>query len=98
MLTDLIILKEYCSRSQIDPEFLFTLEEAGLIEIHRFDEDYYLHSSQLSDLERYARWHYELSVNAEGIDIIQNLTNEIRDMQEEIARLKGIIKLTHFRQ
>lgn len=93
MNSELIIISEYCIRSRIEPEFLFQLEEVGLIEIHKLEDNSYIHSSQLSDLERYTRWHYELSVNAEGIDVIQNLMVQMEEMKGEIARLKEIIKL-----
>ena len=95
MDTELIIINEYCSHSQIDPEFLFSLQEVGLIELLKRDSDYYLQTSQLRDLERYTRWHYELSINVEGIDVIQNLMAQIEDMQEEINRLKEIIRLVN---
>lgn len=93
MNTELIIISEYCSRSQVDPEFLFSLEEVGLIDFMKRDDDLYVYASQLSDLDRYVRWHYELSINAEGIDVVQNLMNRIDGMQREIARLKEVVRL-----
>lgn len=96
MDTELIIISEYCSQSYIEPEFLFNLEEVGLIELFRSEGDLYIHTSQLGDLERYRRWYYELSINAEGIDVIQNLMNRIDDMQGEISRLKEIVRLIDF--
>lgn len=93
MNNDLIIISEYCSHSQVDPEFIFSLEEVGLINFLRQDNEMYIETSQLSELERYVRWHYELSINAEGIDVIQNLMQRIEDMQHEISHLKDIIKL-----
>lgn len=93
METELIIISEYCSRNQIEPDFLFRLEEVGLVNFIRKNDDYYVYVSQLRDLDRYVRWHYELAINAEGIDVIQNLMNRIDDMQNEITRLKEIIKL-----
>lgn len=93
MDTELIIISGFCSYSQIEPEFIFNLEEVGLIDLFRQDKELYLHKSQLRELERYARWHYELDVNAEGIDVIQNLVDRIHEMQNEIAELKNTVKL-----
>lgn len=93
MDTELIIVSEYCSQNRIEPEFLFSLEEVGLVNFIKQNDEYYLYISQLGDLDRYVRWHYELSINAEGIDVIQNLMNRINEMQGEISRLKEIIRL-----
>lgn len=93
MDTELIIITEYCSQSQVDPEFLFSLEEVGLVNFVKRNDECYVYASQLGDLDRYVRWHYELSINAEGIDVIQNLMNRIDNMQQEIGRLKEIIRL-----
>mgnify|MGYP001297349323 CR=1 FL=1 len=93
MDTELIIVSEYCSQNRIEPEFLFSLEEVGLVDFIKRNDEYYLYISQLGDLDRYVRWHYELSIDAEGIDVIQNLMNRINEMQGEISRLKEIIRL-----
>lgn len=93
MNNELIIISEYCVHSQIEPEFIFNLQEAGLIELLEQDNEFYIETSQLRDLERYTRWHYELSINVEGIDVIQNLMNRIDEMQDEITRLKSMLKL-----
>lgn len=93
MDTELIIISEYCSHSQIDPQFIFNLQEVGLIELIQQDNEYYIYSSQLRDLERYTRWHYELSINVEGIDVVQNLMNRMEEMEKEITYLKERIRL-----
>lgn len=96
MNTELIIISEYCSYSQIEPEFIFNLQEVGLIELLEQDDEFYITTSQLKDLERYTRWHYDLSINAEGIDVIQNLMNRIEELQGEVNRLKAISKLLDY--
>lgn len=93
MDTELIIISEYCSHSQIDPQFIFNLQEVGLIDLFQQDNEFYIYSSQLRDLERYIRWHYELSINVEGIDVVQNLMNRMEEMEREIAYLKERIRL-----
>lgn len=93
MNSELIIISEYCSQSHIEPEFIFSLEHEGLIEIRNENNEYFLHISQIDILERYARWYYDLSVNVEGIDIIQNLLDRMSEMQKEISRLREIAGL-----
>lgn len=93
MNTELIIIKEYCIQNQIDPEFIIQLENEGLIEINIIEDEQYIHVSQLSLLDQYIRWHYDLSINIEGIDVIQNLLQKINDMQKEILRLRQQLRL-----
>lgn len=93
MNTDLIIIREYCQQSQVEPDFILQLEEEGLIEITVVENERYINISQLKDLEQYARWHYDLSINIEGIDVIKNLLDKIDNMQNEIFRLKEMLRL-----
>lgn len=93
MKPELIIISEYCVQSNLDPDFIVRLEDEGLIEISIINDERYIDLSQLRDIERYARMHYDLSVNIEGISVIQHLLDRIADMQEEMARLKQQLKL-----
>lgn len=93
MNTELIIIREYCIQSQIEPDFIEQLENEGLIELTIIDDESYIDISQLRDLEQYARWHYDLSINVEGIDVIKNLLERIDNMQDEIVQLKQRLRL-----
>jgi len=93
MTTDLIIIKEYCIQSHIDPDFIVQLENEGLIEITVVGDEDYIHNSQLKALEQYARWYYDLSINIEGIDVIRNLLDRMDNMQTEISRLREQLRL-----
>lgn len=93
MNTELIIIREYCTRSQIDFDFIEQLENEGLIELTIVDNEQYIDIAQLSRLEQYVRWHYDLSINVEGIDVIRNLLDKIDDMQQEIQQLKQMLRL-----
>ena len=42
METDLIIVREYCQKSHVDPSFILSLEEDGLIDIRVVDGERYL--------------------------------------------------------
>lgn len=93
MNTELIIIKEYCIQNQIEPEFIIQLENEGLIQINIIENERYIHVSQLKLLDRYIRWHYDLAINIEGIDVIQNLLYRIDDMQKEILHLRERLRL-----
>ena len=55
METDLIIVREYCQKSHVDPSFIVSLEEDGLIDIREVDGERYLLESQLRDLGGFVR-------------------------------------------
>lgn len=93
MQTDLIVISEYCQKSHIDPVFIEMLSEGGLIDILEEENEHYLFTSQLNDLERYSRLYYDLAINMEGIDAIRNLLERIEDMQQEIRFLKRQLTL-----
>lgn len=90
MNTGLIIIEEFTQNSRIEPSFIILLHNEGLIDIVAEEGKQYIRESQLPDLERYARWHYELSVNIEGIDVIHNLLEKMHDMERELQELRKV--------
>lgn len=90
MKTGLIIIQEYCNNSQVEPSFIDLLENEGLIEIEIIEGEQYIKESQLPDLERFANLYYNLSINIEGIDVIQNLLQKVRDLEHELYLLRKL--------
>ena len=88
MEKELILLKEYCEKSCVEPDFLMRLENEGLIETEIHNDGHYLATSQLSSLEMFTRLYYDLSINIEGIDVINNLLQKMRDMERELSVLR----------
>ena len=70
MQNDLIIINDYCTHCNIEPDFILMLGEDGLIDIEVIDDTSYFPASQLNELERYTHLYYDLSINIEGIDAI----------------------------
>lgn len=93
MNTELIIIREYCIHNRIEFSFIEQLQDEGLIEIIVIDDESYITTAQLQRLEQYVRWHYDLSINVEGIDVIRNLLDRMDDMQKEINMLRQQIRL-----
>ena len=67
MQNDLIIINDYCTHCNIEPDFILMLGEDGLIDIEVIDDTSYFPASQLNELERYTHLYYDLSINIEGI-------------------------------
>jgi len=91
MESELIIISEYCSHSNIEQKFISLLEDEGLIKTEWHNGVQYLPSSQLGDVERYANWYYDLSINIEGIDAIRMLLSRIDRLQCELCSLQNLI-------
>ena len=53
MQTDLIIINDYCTRCDIEPDFVRMLGEGGLIDVEMIDDTDCFPASQLGELERY---------------------------------------------
>ncbi len=88
MRTDLIIISEYCQKSNTDPTFLISLEENGLIEIRTINGEQYLLTSQLRELEQYSHLYYDLSINIEGIDAIRHMLKKMERLQHALNQLR----------
>jgi len=92
-MEDLIIIEEYIQHSHIEPQFITLLEENDLIHPKEIENRRYLHPDELDDLECYARLHYDLSINIEGIDAIHYLLGRINVLQEEMRDLRNRLQL-----
>ncbi len=88
MDTELIIIKDYCDKCHIDPQFIVELENDGLIKIHEVDAQRYISIDQLAELECYQHLYYDLEINVNGIDAIHHMLERIESMQKEISMLK----------
>jgi hypothetical protein len=93
MQTELIIVSEYCRKTNLDPTFFTLLEEGGLIVIYIEEGERYFPAAQLPDLERYARLHYDLSINMEGIDVIHNLQLRMQELENKINYLQNKLSI-----
>lgn len=93
METQLITITEYCINCNIEPEFIFSLEDSDIISLTIVDTEKYIHKEQLTELEKYIHLHYDLHINIEGIDAIRHLLGKVENMQQEISELKFRLQL-----
>ncbi|HRN55038.1 MAG TPA: chaperone modulator CbpM [Agriterribacter sp.] len=90
---ELITPEACCAHYHIERTFIQSLNEYGLIEIISVEEKQFIHNTQLYDLEKFIRMHYELGINLEGIDAIGHLLLKMKSMQEELSLLKNKLRL-----
>ena len=93
MEPELIIVREYCMQSRIDPEFIVKLEDEGLIEIILVGDERYIDLSQLKNLEQYSSWYYDLSINVEGIGVVKHLLDRMDEMRDEMSKMRERLRL-----
>jgi hypothetical protein len=89
----LIPTQTLCMHYNIEVSFVDTLNKMGLIQIESIEGTHFIHKDQISDLEKILRLHNELNVNLEGIDIVFNLLEKERQLQNEVNALKNRLKL-----
>jgi hypothetical protein len=89
-----ITIEEYCTSHNTEVSFVDALEENGLIEVIKIEEERCIRYDQLDQLESFTRLHLELNINVEGIETIHHLLQRIRDMQQHIQFLEN--KLRHY--
>lgn len=93
MQTEYIIIKEYCQKTNIDPTFIILLEEGGLIDTYIEEGEKCFPLSQLTNLEKYSRMYYDLSINVEGIEAINHILGRMTELQKEVSILRKKLRL-----
>ena len=90
---NLIPANEFCLHHNIEVSFINSLQDYGLIECTIINDNPFISATQLTELEKLLRFHYDLDINLEGIDVIIHLLNRLESMQEEMAVLKNRLRL-----
>ena len=84
-----ISLKTVCTYYKVQPDFIYSLSDFGLIEIIKNEEDECIDEECLPEIETMMHLHYDLEINLEGIDAIHHLLNRLRETQKELNRLRN---------
>lgn len=78
----------FCQYHQIAPDFVYALQESGLVELEVQEEHHYITNEQVDALEKYIRMHYELGINIEGLEVISRLLAQMEEMERELRLLR----------
>lgn len=87
-----ISIIEFCKCHQLEYSFIDSLTEHGLIQVVVIDNDKYIEQERVRDLERMMRLHYDLEINMQGIDAINNLLERLSRLQDEVRVLENRLK------
>lgn len=88
-----VLIEECCAHLDVEFTFINSLNECGIIEIVVYEDEKYISNEHLKELEKAIRFHYELNVNIEGIDVINNLLKQIDELKEELRSTKNKLDL-----
>jgi len=91
--SNLIPIKQFCERYEIEFSFINSLNDYGLIEITYIEKDQFIEIEKIQEVEKLIRLHDELGVNLEGIDIITNLMQKIENLQNEIITIQNKLSI-----
>lgn len=86
---DVISIQKICAYYNVPVAFIYTLNEFDLIEIVSIQNTICIYKTQIKDVEKMMRLHYELDINFEGIDAIYNLLKQVESLKENIIGLNN---------
>jgi hypothetical protein len=93
MSDQLIAVSKFCSIYNVELSFIQSLNDFGFVKIIHVDDDDFVHSNQLSELEKIMRLHDEFGINLEGIETINHLLEKINLFQTELNTLRNRLRL-----
>jgi len=90
---NLVAANEFCLHHNIEINFIYSLQEYGLLQVIRREESVFIPENQLTELEKMVRLHYDLNINVEGIDVIRHLLERIEAAQHELNELRNELRI-----
>lgn len=89
---NLILIAQFCLHYEVEPSFISSLHDFGLIRLLELHDERYLAVNEIREVERMVRLHYDLGINLEGIDAITILLKQIEELQQELMVAKNSLK------
>lgn len=86
-----IRIQEFCEGHELQPDFVFKLEELGLIQVVWERHIPEIHRRDLEKLERLVRLHRELEINLQGLQAVQRLLEQLSLVQQENLALRNLL-------
>jgi hypothetical protein len=87
----LISIQRFCDHYSIPINFINELKEYELIEIIVENNQDCIQITHINKVEKIIRLHYDLDINLEGVDVINNLLNQVDSLKKEITDLHNKI-------
>lgn len=87
-MSERISIQEIIQVYQIDSHFLDELIASELLHPETEDSVQYIVFEELTHLERFTNWHYDLEINLPGIEVIHKLLNQMEELRNENKSLQ----------
>ena len=88
-----ISVTKLCDIYEIEMSFFRSLSKHGLLEIEDKQDDILISESLVDHTEKMIRLHRDLQLNIEGIAAVMDLLQRIEFMQNELAELRGRLRM-----
>ena len=93
MSKELFAVTAYCTVHKIDPSFVYTLQQEGLITVIARENESFVEEEELHKLEIFTRWHDQLGLHPESMDVVYNMLEKMKQMQEEMNDLRSRLRM-----
>ncbi len=90
---ELIPVYHFCVTHKIEVSFIDSLQQYGLVEITTIENQPYFKESQLNEVEKFVRLHYDLEINFEGIEAIGHLLEKLEEIRSRNIQLQNRLNL-----
>ena len=87
-----LLYSEYLQIYEVEQSFVDSLDESGLIRIVFQDDEKFIEYDDLSVIEQYIRWYYDLNINVEGIEALHHILERVKNLQSEIDSLNNELR------
>lgn len=93
MEREYIEVKEICVVYKVEHHFVEQLQDSGLLELVFIEKKTYLPYRLIAKFEKLRRLHYELNINIEGLEAIENLLERVQNLQEDNRQLRNKLSI-----
>jgi len=90
---NLILVSHYCQQTRTSIEFIESLQDYGFIQVLLIEERNYVHSQDITEIERINRLQEELGINLEGIDAINHVLQKVNKLEKELKMVKERLRI-----
>lgn len=88
----LIKIEDCCTYYNVEYGFMQLLREHDLIEIIEQHDADYIDADELNHFEKLMHMHYDLDINLEGMEVINNLLIRVEQMHKQMTTLHNELK------
>src|SRR5690606_36519657 len=88
-----ILVTHFCQHANVEENFIQNLNEYGLVLIEERNTESYIDENDISKIEKLFRLYKDLSINYEGLDVINQMLQRIQQMDRRMKLLQQKLNL-----